>query len=370
MTTVPFTDVSSSFFFCQIAEAYFSGLTNGTSATTYSPNDPVPREQMAAFITRTQDSALRRGSRRAALGQWATTVIPQLLPVDALGGELPVEVKSDGEDVWIALAATGRVGRFHASDGTLLGFWTGATSAWGVLVFQGNVWVTGTTSPGNLYAIRPQYGSGPGPVATVSSSLGINPLDITADGRYIWTANQGDQNGAGGGVSLFDPATGAATNITTGFTEPVGILYDGANIWVTDVGDNTVKKLDAGGKVLQSLPVVSPQLPVFDGSNIWVPNNTSNSVTVVRVRDGMVLATLTGNGLNGPVQAAFDGQRIVVTNKSGHSVSLWNATSLTSIGSVPVANPNAFPFGVCSDGISFWIALQGLNRVPDLLARF
>jgi aryl-alcohol dehydrogenase-like predicted oxidoreductase len=25
---------------------------------------------MAAFVTRTQDSALRRGSRRAALGQW------------------------------------------------------------------------------------------------------------------------------------------------------------------------------------------------------------------------------------------------------------------------------------------------------------
>lgn len=35
-TTLPFTDVMSSPFFCQIAEAYFSGLTNGTTATTYS----------------------------------------------------------------------------------------------------------------------------------------------------------------------------------------------------------------------------------------------------------------------------------------------------------------------------------------------
>ncbi len=69
MVTVPFTDVGGNFFFCQIAEAYFSGLTNGTSPTTYSPSDSVPREQMAAFVTRTQDSALRRGSRRAALNQ-------------------------------------------------------------------------------------------------------------------------------------------------------------------------------------------------------------------------------------------------------------------------------------------------------------
>jgi hypothetical protein len=52
-TTLPFADVISSPFFCQIAEAYFSGLTNGTSGTTYSPTDPVTREQMAAFVTRT-----------------------------------------------------------------------------------------------------------------------------------------------------------------------------------------------------------------------------------------------------------------------------------------------------------------------------
>src|SRR5215469_9130465 len=77
-TTVPFTDVMSSPFFCQIAEAFFSGLTNGTSATTYSPSANVTRDQMAAFITRTQDSALRRGSRRAALKQWAT---PPALPL-------------------------------------------------------------------------------------------------------------------------------------------------------------------------------------------------------------------------------------------------------------------------------------------------
>src|SRR4030095_5668706 len=69
--TIPFTDVpSSNIFFCAIAEAYFSGLTNGTSATTYSPSANVPREQMAAFVSRTLDQSLKRGSRRAGLGMW------------------------------------------------------------------------------------------------------------------------------------------------------------------------------------------------------------------------------------------------------------------------------------------------------------
>src|SRR5687767_1661138 len=72
--SLPFTDVQGNYFFCQIAQAYFSGLTNGTTATTYSPTAPVLREQMAAFVSRTQDSALKRGSRRATAGQWA---IPQ-----------------------------------------------------------------------------------------------------------------------------------------------------------------------------------------------------------------------------------------------------------------------------------------------------
>src|SRR6516165_4926637 len=103
--TVPFTDVMSSPFFCQIAEAFFSGLTNGTSSTTYSPSNPVTRDQMAAFITRTQDSALRQGSKRAALQQFWTTTPNYASESGGLGwttvGSSPQLVQSDGEDLWV-----------------------------------------------------------------------------------------------------------------------------------------------------------------------------------------------------------------------------------------------------------------------------
>lgn len=59
---LPFTDLGSTAFCAQIAEAYFTGLSNGTSATTYSPSANVPREQMAAFVTRTLDQSLLRGT--------------------------------------------------------------------------------------------------------------------------------------------------------------------------------------------------------------------------------------------------------------------------------------------------------------------
>src|SRR5262249_54040192 len=152
------------------------------------------------------------------------------------------------------------------------------------------------------------------------------------------------------------------TNVTTGLSQPEGILFDGSNIWVADVGDTKLKKLDSSGNVLLSASVgARPQFPVFDGTNIWVPNQNSNTVAVVRGVGGpagTVLATLSGNGLSGPQQIGFDGERILVTNAFGDSVSLWKASDFTTIGTFPTGATTS-PRGVCSDGVNFWIALEG-----------
>ena len=51
---MPFVDVSvTSFAFEDIACIFGLGITTGTSATTYSPDDLVTREQVAAFLART-----------------------------------------------------------------------------------------------------------------------------------------------------------------------------------------------------------------------------------------------------------------------------------------------------------------------------
>jgi len=340
--------------------SFFTGLTSGTSATTYSPGNNVTREQMAAFITRTLDQSLKRGGRRAALNQYWTPASTDGLGL-IIAGSHPQLVKSDGADLWVANMGSsmvnGTVSRVRASDGKKLEDWTGATAAEGVLVAKGLIFVTGNTSPnGKLYQIDPSQPVGA--VTTLPISLGDSPQGIAFDGARVWTAN------GGGSVSIVTLNPVNVTTVTTGFSHPAGILYNGANIWVTDVGDNTLKKLDSNGVILQTVTVGNfPQFPVFDGTNIWVPG--SNTVTVVRAASGAVLATLSGNGLNIPSAAAFDGQRILVTNQFGHSVSLWKATDLTPLGSVPTG-ANTFPTGACSDGLNFWVTLQGQGR----LARF
>ncbi len=357
----PFTDVSDATFCPFVLEISTLGITTGTTPTTYDPAGTVSRLQMAAFLSRTVDGVLKRGSRRAALDQFWTAQNDSVLGLTTVGS-VPVLLKSDGKDVWVANFFSSSVSRVRGSDGKLLETWTGATGGWGVLVAMGRVFVSGETSPGNLYRIDPSQPAGV--VTTVASSLGNGPSGIAHDGSRIWTANV-----SGNSVSIVTPGATipwSVTTATTGFLGPIGILYDGASIWVTDEAANTLLKLDSAGAVLQTVTVGTlPQLPAFDGTNIWVPNSSSSSVSVVRASSGVVLQTLTGNGLSGPAMAAFDGQRLLVTNLSSNSISLWKAADLSPLGFFPTG-VSTEPVGACSDGVNFWITLRATGH----LARF
>ena len=354
----PFTDVTPSF--CPyILELYYLGITAGTSATTFSPDDPLTRGQASVFIAKGLNQSLARSSRRASLGQWWTTqsaVAVQYIDV----GFAPLAPASDGTDVWVPNDSGNSVSRVRASDGRLVETWTGAPGGVQALVAMGRVFVTGTFNPGQLYMIDP--GQPPGDATLVAGNLGGGPEGIAFDGSRIWTAN------SLGSVSIVTPGATLpwASTTITGFTEPIGALFDGSNIWITDGLAGTLLKLDASGGVLQTVPVgLNPFYPVFDGANIWVPNDGSDSISVVNASTGTVVATLTGNGLKFPASAAFDGQRILVVNAGiGAGVSLWRAADLSPLGFVPL--PGKAPYAACSDGIHFWITMGDSNE----LARF
>ena len=361
---LPFTDLGSTGFCAQIAEAYYTGLTNGTGPTTYTPSQNVPREQMAAFVTRTLDKGLSRGSRRTKLQQlWTGAPRWDLGFGVATVGSLPFLVASDGAEVWVADNGDGTVYRVRASDGSVIAHWTGATNAVGILIALGRVFVTGNGTPGALYMIDPTQS--PGAVTTVANALGNGSEGLAFDGTRIWTANHN------GGVSIVTPGVSipwSTTTVTSGFTNPDGIVFDGTNIWVTDEADAKIKQLDSAGTILHAVSVgADPRFPATDGTNIWVPNLGSDSVSVVRASTASVIATLTGNGLHQPFAVAFDGQRMLVTDTSGGdgAVSLFQATSLTPIGTFAATGVGS-PFGACSDGSSFWVALVG----DSAIARF
>jgi hypothetical protein len=353
----PFTDVSGvGAPFCPgIMEAYVTGITKGTTATTFSPNLDVTRLQMTTFLQRSVDDVLSRGSRRAALNQWWTPQGPNGLQTFPIGGS-PNSCAADGENVWVSDGGD-NVYRVQASTGILSGPWNGIGQSEGVLTALGKVWVASHVSPGALYRIDPT--TAPGLASLWVGGLGNLALGIAFDGLDIWTANQS------GSVSKIDPvAKTLLFTVSTGFHELSGILYDGAHIWVTDFTAGTLLKLDSSGAILQTVMVgTEPLSPVFDGTNIWIPKLGDSSVTVVQASTGDIVATINADGtnlLNGPVAASFDGERILITNSTNTSVTLFKAADLSFIAN---AATGAFtvPIGACSDGISFWIADQSGN---------
>ena len=358
----PFTDVSDVAFCPFVLEIFYLGITTGTTPTTYDPTSSVSRLQMAAFLSRSVDGVLKRGSRRAALKQFATPQVGDFLGLTTLPNP-PNYMECDSADVWVGLSGD-QVSRVRQSDGKLLETWTGATSALSIVVTLGRVFVVGAMSPGRLYRIDPSQPAGA--VTTVASNLGNSSQGLAFDGAHFWTANFGPP----GSVSIVTPGAAipwSTTTVTTGFAGPLGALYDGTNIWITDFTAGTLLKLGVGGAILQTVTLGgNPINPLFDGGNIWVPNFASSTVAVVRATSGAVLATLTGNGLTTPEAAAFDGQRVLVTNgSSANSVSLWKAADLSVLGSFSTGSGSG-PLGAASDGVDFWIGLHNGGK----LARF
>ena len=363
----PFTDFTDAGFCPYVLEIFTLGITTGTTPTTYDPSSPVTRLQMAAFLSRTVDSAVRRGGQRAALRQfwkpsgthWAAMALTTVGSVSNLKTQLPA---SDGSDIWVPNSYPDHsVARVRASDGALVETWTGATLACGAIAALGRVLVTGSMgyTGGNLYMIDPR--EPPGSVSLVSSDLGQDPCAIAFDGQRFWTANYSYQlNWGEGSISIITPTPAVPWDVSTvtAFSWPTGIVYDGANVWVADL-EHGLSKLDGNGAILQSVTIHQPEFPTFDGTNLWVPaygSDPEQCVKVIRASSGAVLATLTGNGLDWPMSAAFDGERILVTSMPGNRVSLWKAADLTPIGNFYTGD-FTWPVGACSDGVNFWIAL-------------
>jgi hypothetical protein len=182
---------------------------------------------------------------------------------------------------------------------------------------MGRIFVT-TVPQTKLYRLDPSQPAGA--VTTVATNIGHPATSAAFDGSRIWTGNLGS-------VSIVTPGATlpwSVSTVTAGFSQPGGVLFDGSNIWVT----------------------------------------SADSVSVVRASSGVVLATLTGDGLDEPNASAFDGQRVLVTN-GADSVSVWKAADLTTVGSFSTG-ANTYALGACSDGFNFWITLQSVDK----LARF
>jgi len=163
---------------------------------------------------------------------------------------------------------------------------------------------------------------------TASFAVGFQPFALAFDGANIWVANLGSHS-----VTKLRASDGATLG-TFGVEGPLGVAFDGGNVWVTNSGINAVTKLRASdGKTLGTFAVGTNPIGVaFDGANVWVANTIGNTVTKLRASDGKTLGTFEAGG--GPYNVAFDGANSWVTNNGSKSMSKLRASDGKTLGKI------------------------------------
>jgi DNA-binding beta-propeller fold protein YncE len=102
--------------------------------------------------------------------------------------------------------------------------------------------------------------------------VGLGPLGIAFDGTNIWTANGNDDT-----VSKLRASDGKLLGTFPAAGGPYGIAFDGTNIWLS--GDAYVIELRASDGVQIGFWSPGPTTGIgFDGANVWVSVLGDNSV--------------------------------------------------------------------------------------------
>lgn len=112
-----------------------------------------------------------------------------------------------------------------------------------------------------------------------------------------------------------------------------------------------------------SFPVgAGPRDAAFDGERIWVTNRDGGTVSVLRVSDGSPVGNYSVSGP--PWGIAYDGVYMWVTgNIGGGTVSVLRARDGAPIMTIPVGS---WPYGIAFDGKNMWVTNSGYGSANTI----
>jgi len=161
----------------------------------------------------------------------------------------------------------------------------------------------------------------------------------TPDEKKLYVANIGS-----GSVTVIERAGGKVTSIPTGEgAEGIDVSPDGAEVWITNRGANTISILrvadDAITDTLDSrgtMPIRVKFTP--DGREAWVSNARSNTVCVFDARERTHLATIEVGAVPVGIQMAPDGRRAFVANTNDHKITVLDVPGRKVAGTFTTGN--------------------------------
>lgn len=196
--------------------------------------------------------------------------------------------------------------------------------------------------------------------AGITLPAGDQPMGMLFDGGFLWITNNGDNT-----VTRRRANDGALMGTYPVGVSPLGMAYDGARLWVANRGDNTVTRLMAANLAISNtIPVgAQPNGLCFDGKHIWVANEGHNNVTRLMAATGAAAGTFPVG--QSPRLCTFDGANVWVTNYGSHNVTVLRAGDGSLVRTVAVGTN---PVGIVFDGANVWVTNSGSHNVTKIRA--
>jgi YVTN family beta-propeller protein len=237
---------------------------------------------------------------------------------------------------------------------------------------NGSAQVSTSSLPAGTVIVEAYYNGGSGfnpSSATVQqmtvgvTNVGTDPLAVLSDGSNLWVSNNGSNS-----VSKVQESTGTVLATVSVGKQPEGLAYDGTNVWVANYGSNSVSVINvASASVVATYAAGTyPGALAYDGSHIWVSSYGTNTLTVLNQSNGVVVNTYTfGSPTFGLGALFFDYTNIWVSVSSINSV----VKILASTGAVEgTYSAGSGPGAMAYDGTNLWIANYGANTLTKMLA--
>ena len=264
----------------------------------------------------------------------------------------------DGQYIWVGVQnPDGGALLKMTQSGTLLST-TGVGTTPIEMAYDGaNIWVSDYTSS-DVTVVNES-----GTVLATIPLPGANPEGILFDGKDVWTANNGFDNGPyANTVSKFDVSSISLMATYRVGLNPDGVAFDGTVIWVTNSYNNNVWTIDrnTGAHISGWGTGTYPLSIVYDGANMWIGNGiNTGSVTKIRAADGAILGTYAtaGTTVRGLIH---EGTSIWVCNSGSNTVSRLRADNVALLGTYATGPA---PRSVAFDGTRIWVANSGANTL-------
>jgi len=198
------------------------------------------------------------------------------------------------------------------------------------------------------------------PAGITHIRTGASPCATLGAAGAVWVANLGDN-----AVRRIDPATLAlGPPIKTG-AQPCGMAYGAGSLWVEDYGDNTVTRIDPATSATRSYDVGgSPYDITFAFGAAWTSNYADGTVTRIDAASGKTKTITVGAQ---PVGIAHAGSFVWVTNQGDGTVSSIDPTG-RQVRNITIGGRPAWP-GYDGDHLGVGTTVEGVGQSVEIDAK-